>query len=538
MERRNFLKISGLSAISTTLFGEFPNIFENLPKDKKQKIVIVGSGATALCLGALLAKEGHKIIVLEAHPNLLGGHSRTLEFQGLKYSGGPEYSWNFGEGQIGHTVLKYLGLTEKVPFLSMNETGFERVMIEGKPFFDVPIGLDKYEARLIEKFPKQTVNIHSFFQALTLIHQVIMYMHDKGLYMKMEKEVQQNIMLTTELSFKAKKMLAKIGHYTLKQVFEKYNLSQEVREILYGYGGVFLENEDKMAFAIYAGGIGYYHLGAYYPKFGYESLIQNLGEIIKESGGEIYTNQKVIRMEYENHKIHKIYTKEKVWEADSVISALSPRLTYQLVEKFPDPKFEYKPSNGVTAFYLGINKDAEMEETLKGRSIWWKSKTTAMDFEKGDIHTTPAMIYIASTSAKGYGGNPNLTALTILIESDFEAVKEIYLKGETVYAIYKKEIQEKVMKVVEQQIFPDFQAKIQFCEVFTPYDCYLETGSENGNAYGKKLTPENIFLPTHPKVELENLTIACATIGLPGIAICLNTAQLLFTQMTGKKVKT
>jgi len=80
---------------------------ENHPGDM---IVVLGSGITGLCAGAILSKLGYRVNVLEAHPEQLGGHARTLEIEGLKFSAGPQFVWNFSFSPyvVGERVLRFL----------------------------------------------------------------------------------------------------------------------------------------------------------------------------------------------------------------------------------------------------------------------------------------------------------------------------------------------------------------------------------------------------------------------------------------------
>jgi phytoene dehydrogenase-like protein len=72
---------------------------------KTGEVVVVGSGITGLCLGALLAKAGYPVRVLEAHPAAIGGHARTLTIGGLEFCAGPRYVYGFGKGQVGRRLL-------------------------------------------------------------------------------------------------------------------------------------------------------------------------------------------------------------------------------------------------------------------------------------------------------------------------------------------------------------------------------------------------------------------------------------------------
>lgn len=90
---------------------------------QSDNIVIVGSGVTGLCSGAILAKLGYKVIVLEMHPHLFGGHARTLEVAGVPFCAGPQFLWNFDDGSdsISHQIFKLIELDKSISFLSFNE---------------------------------------------------------------------------------------------------------------------------------------------------------------------------------------------------------------------------------------------------------------------------------------------------------------------------------------------------------------------------------------------------------------------------------
>lgn len=114
---------------TTRLLHKFPlfNI-KNTPlwSDEKKNIVVIGSGIGGIASGALFAKIGHKVNVLEMHKKLIGGHGRWLTFKGLKFSMGPQYVWEFNDGELGDRYLKFLDIKKTNPFLLMAQDGFEK----------------------------------------------------------------------------------------------------------------------------------------------------------------------------------------------------------------------------------------------------------------------------------------------------------------------------------------------------------------------------------------------------------------------------
>jgi len=61
-------------------------------------------------------------------------------------------------------------------------------------------------------------------------------------------------------------------------------------------------------------------------------------------------------------------------------------------------------------------------------------------------------------------------------------------------------------------------------------------GAENGNVYGRRLNPTSVLTSVSKIDSFSNLNLASATIGLPGVATCFNTASLIFRKMTGEKI--
>ena len=81
----------------------------------------------------------------------------------MKYSMGPQYVWEFGDGMIGDRFLRFLNIKESNPFIPMAPDGFERLFIgkkntSGNYFcvdFKVPQGLENFRKELTALFPDE-----------------------------------------------------------------------------------------------------------------------------------------------------------------------------------------------------------------------------------------------------------------------------------------------------------------------------------------------------------------------------------------------
>lgn len=78
--------------------------------------LILGSGLSALVFGALMAKSGRSVQVLEAHEYPGGfGHTFTMAKQ-YHFNAQLHYVWDCGEDQTVNQVFKTLGLDQAVTF--------------------------------------------------------------------------------------------------------------------------------------------------------------------------------------------------------------------------------------------------------------------------------------------------------------------------------------------------------------------------------------------------------------------------------------
>src|SRR6056297_2988490 len=204
-------------------------------------IVIVGSGIGGMAAGALFARQGYTVRVLEQHRELIGGHGRCLRLNGLEFSMGPQYVWDFGGGQLGDRFLDFLGIKAATPFLPMQADGFERIFVGERhkpaaPFVDVsvPLGLDNFRRRMEALFPSEKKRIGAFFFDMTGIYQ------DYARYYRACGQRQSRFLQTARLllagDVAAERKLRFGGSVfqSLRGFFDQYGISPLLRRILYG----------------------------------------------------------------------------------------------------------------------------------------------------------------------------------------------------------------------------------------------------------------------------------------------------------------
>jgi len=548
--RRGFLKYHGTAFIGACAIY-LSNSCSFLPRSKSYPyppiesrstdVVIVGSGITGLCTGAIMAKLGYRVTVLEAHPDFIGGHARSIDIHGLRFCAGPQYLWNFASDPdaIGNRVLHFLKLENMTPFLLMDKCGFEKIFVGDYDGFDIPMGIDCFRDAMINRFPYEKDNLNKFFDYFESCFEGAKFLEKRGLYLEDMTSMMYAVFFSASLSIKTKYHLFRLFDKSLSDLFSMCDLSEEARRLLYGHGAIFAENPSNVSVGVYAAATGYYHAGATYPKFGFHSIVKGLESVITGNGGRVLSNKKVVSFGVKKDAITSVRCADgSAYSSDVVISTLSPRLNCDLMTGCRKEAFQYSPSNSLLCAFIGLN-DYPYLSKLARKNFWWQAYPEKVDFDNPDMLAEPTMIYVSSSTASGIiysDQTSSLQALTVFAPGSFEQAKEAFNQGTRHYSKLKSEISEKVLARLESKLLPELRNHVSFIEILTPWDIHKELGSEAGNVYGRRLNAKSVLRKVKTIDSVHNLHIACATMGEPGIATAFQTSSILVEKLSGVKV--
>jgi len=504
----------------------------------QDRFLIIGSGITGLCAGAMLAELGHKVRVLEAHPQYLGGHSRTLTFNDVKFSAGPQFVWNFvaGEDPVSRRVLRFLGIEGAVPFQTFDPNCQDRFFLGNQEPVDIPKGLSEFSGLLASKYPGEKRNIEKFFKYLEALFQGSVVLHDRGVYLTHQGKMILEIARSDRLRLFQKLKIARFYNATLADMFNAFLLSPEVKRILYAHGGIFAENANQISAGVYAAATGYCHQGIAFPTRGFESLITELGASIQKNGGDALLGKEVTQIKVEGSHVEGVVCRDgATYPCDYLISNIPPRLACRMIPGCSPEGFRYEPSNALVGCYLALKDYPQLHE-IGGKNYWWQAYPESVDYDNPDLTQEPKMLYIGSESENGVryeSQKAGLQTLTIFLPGNYQQAKDFYHKGEKEYLGYKKGIANQVVGLLEKRLFPDISSYLEFIEVVTPMDIQLELGAEAGNVYGRKLDVKNMLRKVKGIKGVDNLKFACATMGTPGIETGFQTAAALIHDLLG-----
>ncbi len=114
--------------------------------------IIIGTGMGSLSTGAILAKEGHKVLLLERHYEP-GGFTHTFKRKG--------YEWDVGIHYIGDVQRKESGMRKLFDYVSDNNLEwadmgevYDKIII-GDKSYDFVKGVQNFKNKMSEYFPDE-----------------------------------------------------------------------------------------------------------------------------------------------------------------------------------------------------------------------------------------------------------------------------------------------------------------------------------------------------------------------------------------------
>jgi phytoene dehydrogenase-like protein len=459
---------------------------------------------------------------------------------------GPQYVWEFGDGMIGDRFLRFLGVKASNPFVPMAADGFERLFIGRKSArgdyfrldFKVPQGLENFRRDLIALFPDEADNLNPLFDDIIAIFDTYKAFFKKHSATEGRFLLATKFLLAGNVPMSIKLKIGRAFYQPLKEFFDQHQVPPIIRRILYGHGGIFAENESEMSTIAYIVGTGNYHAGAWYPQNGFYHFFDSLASVIRVAGGSVETGKKVIRVETkDNLAVRAICEDGSSYACDFLFSDISPRLTYSLLG-LQTESFDYTPSHSIPACCIGVKGGLASIADMKGRNYWWQDGKE-VNYHSPDILSPPQMLFINSPTANGFGrtADTDHDALVVFCPGNYDQEQGICRRGPDAVNRFKRKLAGHIVDILEENIFPGIRERLLFADIISSLDIERDTGGEFGNAYGRRLTVEELLKgPIKEQDCPANLYNVSATKNSPGIAAGIFTASLIFEELTGQKI--
>jgi all-trans-retinol 13,14-reductase len=490
--------------------------------------IVVGSGLGGLTAAAYLTTSGLRTLVLEKH-YVAGGNAHVFRRkQMFEFDVGVHYLGDCGPDGLIPTVLRGVGLEEKIEFLEMDPDGFDTLMFPGITF-RVPKGWDRYRQRLVEAFPDDETGLH---RCLDVLQDIVA----EFARMKLPVEPEDVPRLVQEAP-----NFMRWGMRPLGELFDDCGLGQKARAILTAESGTYALPPSRAPVMLHAALMEHYLKGAYYPKGGGQVLPAHLVDVVRSHGGEVRTRAGVERILVEEGRAVgvRLVTGEEFRAPLVVSNADLKRTLLEMVgEEHLSPQTvarvrQYRMALPLFCVYLGL--DTDLRERMPNTNYLYSNSFDVegpyQDCYQGRVPSELGLFITAASvkdphaetiAPKGYSSLEIMT----LVPADYRlwgvekgpAAGEKYHRNPA-YQSLKQRLTDAMVEGAER-VIPGIKEHIVWKEAATPISQEHFTFSTGGTSYGIELSLDQ-FGPNRPspRTEIEGLYLAGAsTVFAHGIA--------------------
>lgn len=467
------------------------------------KVAIIGGGLGGLFTGAILAKEGIDVTVLEKNATL-GGGLQTFSRFGEDFDTGMHIIGGMHEGGNIRRLCDYLGITDKMRIREVDaDCTDELFFLEDDATYRLAHSRDGFTDSLCGYFPNSRKEISNYVDA-------VYAMADSFDLFNLRPSSETLHTLPSDALLPADGFIAKyVGNEKLRSVLAYMNT-------LYGgEGGKTPAFVHTIISTLYIAGGSRFVDGS-------DKMASTLASVITSAGGTTRTRCHVSKLIVENGRVACLLTEsgERV-EADYYISAIHPYALSQMIvgkaftkaflerlENIPDTYsafslfFKMKPES-----FPYINHSVYITKDYKNI---WNFAAHNTDWPMGLLFMTPPVSNQGSFSRK--------VLVTVPMRYDaalrWENTKS-GCRGED-YIEWKQQCADKVIELIER-IYPGFSDAVECMNTASPLTIRDFYGSRTGSIAGYSKDCHNImFLNMQVVTKVKNLLLTGQNVNLHG----------------------
>lgn len=473
---------------------------------KKYDILIIGSGLGGLTCGSILSKEGYKVCVLEQNPQI-GGCLQNFTRKEHVYDTGIHYVGGFEKGQPLQKIYSYLGFYDKLKFQNLNAEHFDLIHIgSDEKKYPIGLGYEKFVKNLSKVFPEEKENLKKYAEAIQTICKSF------HLY-------------TFEVDNGNNHFLGEYASTSVGAFIDSITPNEKLRAVLAGNNMLYAGEKYETPIFVHALITNMFITGAKYFVDGSQQLANEMAQVIREAGGEIFTKSKVEHIEAEDKMVKWVRTTNgDIFEADTYISGIHPAVTLSLIDKKQVQKSYRKRignlKNTTSSFTLFIKFKKEKLKYLNYnyyygvdyKSIWgMKDYDFEKEWPKGFMMLTPP-----HSDSPEYAKTGIVNTLM-----NFDEVRQwenttVGKRGED-YKQFKQKCIDRILAQIEG-CMPGFGENVESVFAATPLTIRDYTGSKEGTLYGtEKNINELVSSHISPRTKLGNLLLTGQNLNMHGI---------------------
>lgn len=479
------------------------------------QVLVMGGGVGGLISGALLAKKGYRVTVLEKDAKAGGGLS-CFSRQGRLFPTGMHIFGGFQEGGQLDLLCRYLGIRDRLKVQDCED----EVVLNSELRYRLPRGREAFTRYLQESFPHQRVNIRSYIEALYRLA------NEEDLFF-LRPDSRSPWEHSEEFVMPADRFVASyIDDPTLR------TLLAHLTPLCGGIGG------ETPAYILAL--VSLLHIeGASRFQGESQQLADLLSEIIINAGGRVLCGEEITTIEVENRCIRQVGTsKGHRYSADSYLSALPTGEMIRLMPKgaFP-PSFRRRLEEAplsYSAFKVHLSlADGKVPYSPVATFCTCGESEVWTPFEGGEAAWPKMLMYTAHPDASGRYAE----GVTLISPMPFEWVKpweesRVGHRGQD-YEEWKENKSRQLLELLAR-VWPEAAAAVVSLTASSPLTIRDYLGNKEGAMYGLHKDCNNMMqTELSVRTKVQNLYLTGQDVNIHGLCGVALTAISTVETLTG-----
>lgn len=457
-------------------------------------IVIIGAGLGGLFAGALMAREGRRVTILEKNAGIGGGLQTFTRF-GETFDTGMHVIGGMQKGGNVRRICEYLGILPDVDIRPVDDRCTDRLYFgEDGSAYDIAKGRSGFLESLAARFPAERAGLERYVDDIYAITDEVGLFHLRPSDAALPVHSEQFAMPADEF------IARHVGDPRLRAVLAYMNPL---------YGG----RENQTPAYVHAIINVLYIEGACRFVGGSRRFADLLAGVVEKAGGSVISGDGVERIEVaDRHVVYVQTASGKIYTADRYISAIHPCTLLKLMPEKAFPK-AYRDRlntipNSYSAFSLYIKMKPETFPYINHSEYFMTRYADIWKFGRTD-HAWPLGFLLMTPPEKEQGAYSRKVLVTAPMS--FERVRRwenttVGRRGAD-YEQWKRERTGEILDVVER-VHPGFRENIEKINASSPLTVRDFYGVKEGALSGYSKDYANLALSQLPVVtKVDNLLL-------------------------------
>ena len=434
----------------------------------------MGSGLGGLECGAILSKEGYKILILEKNKQI-GGNLQTFVRDRNIFDTGIHYVGGLDEGQNLNRYFKFLGIADDLKLQKLDEKAFDYVSFDGnEQQYPHAQGYERFVDELLPYFPKERENLLHYTQKI--------------------KEVCKAFPLYFLENNTAGGLNATYMDISAKDFIASCTTDEKLQKVLAGTNLLYAGEGNKTPLYVHAMVINSYIDSAYRFKNGGSQIAKLLTKIIYQHGGKIIKHANINRINVSNGLIDFVETKKgRKYFAKQFISNIHPANTIAMIER-GNFRNAYRKrieglQNSISVFILFLVIKPNSLKYFNCNYYHFIDQDVWNGPNYSDQNWPPNYAVFTGATIKENDYTETMTVMaymdykeTVRWQGTYNIVSEEEDRGDE-YQNFKRQKAEKLIDELEKK-FPGIKSKIKSYYTSTPLTYRDYIGTYDGSLYG------------------------------------------------------